>query len=205
MNLKTYEITLTAKAPVFVGNGKSYTKKESVIANDKVYIINMNKLYAFFSQKKIAPSFEQFMLSNEKDLRRWLKEKNLFNDALKCADYSLNLDTRDLKGLEIKSAIKDAYGNPYIPGSSLKGPLRTILAAYRIGENGSLKSNIRRELENELPSKQSRKRYLSSVVKNAEEKIFRTLNLSDTKKGDAVNDVLKGFIVGDSEPLSVKD
>ncbi len=207
MNLKTYEITLIAKSPVFVGNGKSYTKKEYLIANNKVHILNMNKLYAFLFAKKLDRSFEQFMLGNERDLFRWLKEKNLFNDALKCADYSLNLDTRDLKGLEIKSAIKDAYGNPYIPGSSLKGALRTILAAYRISENDALRANVRRELETELPNKdkKSRKQYLSNVVKNAEGRIFRTLNLPESKSGDAVNDILKGFIVGDSEPLSVND
>lgn len=203
MKLKTYKITLIAKGPVFVGDGKDYTKKEYIIAKNKVSILNMNKFYSFLYKKKMANSFEKFMLDeNQKNLLAYLKDNNLFNDALKFVRYSLNLDTRDLKGLEIKSFIKDAYGNPYIPGSSLKGAIRTVLAAAHIAENDTQKEQFRLKLLNELPEKANRKNYLSATAKYVENKIFRKLNRENTKPDDAVNDIMQGVIVGDSAPLS---
>lgn len=36
----------------------------------------------------------------------------------------------DKKEINVFECIKDSYNNPYIPGSSLKGMLRTILLSY---------------------------------------------------------------------------
>ena len=208
MRLKTYKATLTAKGPVFVGDGKDFSKKEYIIAKDKdkVNILNMNKFYGFLYKKKLANSFEKFMLDkNQKNLSTYLKDNNLFNDALKFVWYSLNLDTRDFKGLEIKTFIKDSYGNPYIPGSSLKGAIRTVLATAHIAENETQREQFRQNLLNELPDKTSRNRYLQNAAKHIENKIFRKLNRENTKPDDAVNDIMQGVIVGDSEPLSISN
>lgn len=206
MRLKTYKITLIARGPVFVGDGKDFSKKEYIIAKDKVNILNMNKFYGFLYKKKLANSFEKFMLDkNQKNLFAYLRDNNLFNDALKFVRYSLNLDTRDFKGLEIKTFIKDSYGNPYIPGSSLKGAIRTVLATAHIAENETQREQFRLTLLNELPDKTSRNRYLQNAAKHIENKIFRKLNRENTKPDDAVNDIMQGVIVGDSEPLSITD
>ena len=52
-----------------------------------------------------------------------------------CLRYTLDSgDTLLQQGtrVKIRECLKDPYGNPYIPGSSLKGMLRTILLAGRI-------------------------------------------------------------------------
>ena len=204
MRLKTYKITLIAKGPVFVGNGKSYTKKEYFIFNNKVNILDMNKFYGFLYKMKKAPEFEKFMLEGRQNLYQWLNDKNLTKDATKFVRYALNVGRLDdIRNVQIMPCVKDAYGNPYIPGSSLKGALRTILATASIADNENIKSKIRSELESGLYEKTSRTRYLSNASKVAETKIFRTLKRKENKPDDAVNDIMQGFIVGDSEPLSI--
>ena len=112
-------------------------------------------------------------------------------------------DTRLAKGqrMQIMACIKDAYGNPYIPGSSLKGALRTILAAAKITGDDTLRAEIRQDLTANLPGNTGRTRYLANTAKNAETKIFRTLRRTE-KHSDAVNDIMQGFIVGDSAPIT---
>ncbi|MFN2138553.1 MAG: type III-A CRISPR-associated RAMP protein Csm5, partial [Candidatus Promineifilaceae bacterium] len=40
------------------------------------------------------------------------------------------------EGAELNEQIKDSYDRPYLPGTSLKGALRTALAWHAWGENG---------------------------------------------------------------------
>src|SRR5690606_2029878 len=43
-------------------------------------------------------------------------------------DWSSDVCSSDLRGAEIQEQIKDPWDRPYIPGSSLKGALRTAIA-----------------------------------------------------------------------------
>lgn len=218
MGLQAYKVSITTKAPVFVGSGKEYKKFEYLmLPKNFIGIIDMPKLYQLTYAKKIAPQFEDFMLGKKfangkplRDLKRWLDSVNLTQEAMDaCIKYKFSLgDIADIPGkpMTIMSCVKDAYDSPYIPGSSLKGVIRTILAAYFISEDRSLREFIKKDLlENLNPPANNRrpnkKAYLSSVIRRAEEKIFRTLKRPDTKPGDAVNDIMQGFIVGDSAPI----
>ena len=140
------------------------------------------------------------------DLSEWLDAVKLRDEAIKtCLLYTLDMgDTSLERGQrpQIMTCVKDAYGNPYIPGSSLKGALRTILAAAKILDDEDLRANIRQDLTQNLPVSQSRNRYLAATAANAEVKIFRTLKREETKASDAVNDTLQGLIVGDSAPIT---
>lgn len=55
-------------------------------------------------------------------------------DLKRCMKYTENVgDRSEEKGrLQIMTCVTDPYGNPYIPGSSLKGMLRTILLSKDI-------------------------------------------------------------------------
>ena len=48
---------------------------------------------------------------------------------------------------DIQQHIKDPYGNPYIPGSSIKGMIRTIMLAYDIINNPEKYSDLKDNLE----------------------------------------------------------
>jgi len=54
-----------------------------------------------------------------KDYLPWVKYR------LSCGNFLL-----EKNAINVFECIKDSYNNPYIPGSSLKGMLRTILLSY---------------------------------------------------------------------------
>lgn len=206
--LEQYQMTLTVRGPVFVGSGKEIMKKEYLFlpSKKKVGIMDIGKLYQMACDKGRQRRFEQFFLgSGRQDLRDWLDRERLLADAGKqCLSYVLDMDPASVVNgpMTIMACMKDAYGNPYVPGSTLKGMFRSILATRHLLENSKLRSSVQEKLGREISVKRSRNLYLSSTCRSMEEQIFRTMKREGTRPQDAVNDVLSGFVVSDSNPIA---
>jgi CRISPR-associated protein Csm5 len=124
--LKTYKITVKTLAPVFIGSGTSIPKKEYVFdrRTRKVYIPDQAKMLSGFQKLKLLDKYYNYLLYEDKDLGLFFKE-NLIQEKQYLPWMSYSLDSGDavIEGRsrkEVLACIKDAYGNPYIPGSSLK-------------------------------------------------------------------------------------
>ena len=205
--LDHYKVKLKVRGPVFVGSGHEFSKKEYLfLPGRRVGIVDMQKLYYFVGKKGRIRQFENFLLSNYADLGRWLEQERLQSEAERqCIAYTLDRgDTVLERGrrTQIMACMKDAEGNPYIPGSTLKGMLRNILAADKLLTDSTLRRNMQREVERDLPAARNRRQCLDRTVKNLEANIFRTLNREHTRPHDAVNDVLSGLVVSDSALLA---
>lgn len=210
--LKSYRVRLHTLGPVFVGSGREITKKEYVrLPEDKVGIIDIEKFYAWAAHKGSKKQLEDFLLGNVKgDLSFWLRDQNIrTEDIAPFIKYRLEGgDAVAEKGagrIQVMECIKDAYGMPYVPGSSLKGTLRTILLAADIMNNSADYASAKSGLEAALERGGSRNTLLSSETKQIEAKAFCLLEREATRPQDAVNDILQGLLVSDSEPLSVDD
>lgn len=129
-----FEFTLTTLAPVHIGEGKTITTKEFLYEEGEergyYYFPDMPTLYNQVCKIGFQKQFEQYLLGKgERDLRGFfkdhqIKEKQFGGYRVKETGY----ESKDRGKLNnIDAFIKDTYGNPYIPGSSLKGALRTIL------------------------------------------------------------------------------
>lgn len=205
--LKNYEFTLTVKGPVHIGNGKTLSKVDYFFYKDRIYFPNLHKMFLYIKQMHLIDDYESFMYSARNDLTYWLNRKRIISTvAEKCTDYSIALSKLpNLKSWKLSTFIKDPYGNPYIPGSSLKGLIRTLLLAKEIVDNpdnyAEIESDIRRGIRN---PRANRNNMLNRESSTLEEIAFHKLNCSDNRK-NAVNDVFKGLIVSDSQPLSTND
>ena len=148
------------------------------------------------------------MMGSYSDLGQWLDRERMKDEVAKtCLAYSLDSgDTALAKGqrTQIMACMKDPMGNPYVPGSTLKGMFRSILATEKLLRNARLREEMQQEIERELPQARGRKQCLSRTVSTLEGKIFRTLRREGTGFSDAVNDTLSGFVVSDSEPMDRK-
>ncbi|MCM1326306.1 MAG: type III-A CRISPR-associated RAMP protein Csm5 [Bacteroidales bacterium] len=210
--LKSYRVIMHTVGPVFVGSGKEIGKKEYLFLNRKqVGITDIQLLYAELKRQGKENAFEEYLLGKGNfSLTQWM-EKQRINPAdwnkfikyrLDCGDAILD---KGANRLQILGCIKDAYGMSYIPGSSLKGMFRTILLGADIikepGKYAKQKDNMRRNAGQD----EKRMRYLKRDIGEIEGVAFRTLNRPDSKPQDAVNDILQGFVISDSEPLSVND
>ena len=197
-HLSSYDLYLVTKSPLHVGNGRSYTKTE--------YIFNPNTLdvgildeYAFIRylvENGLMDRYEKFILSDRGDKRLYpflTQECGMTNKEIDSliqyklyAGYALD-DTHTLK--EVYSFVRDTNGKAYIPGSSLKGALRTVILQQMILSDGGSSS-----IDREIP----------------EGKYLNTLRCSldrDTglPKNDAVNSIMRGISISDSDIIPNSD
>lgn len=208
--IEKYNLELRVCGPVFVGCGYEIQKKEYLfLSQNTIGVIEPEKLYMFAKKKHLNGELEKFMVTDTKeDLQHWAVRNRIPKEELKkCMKYIENTGDLQLeKGRkQIMACIADPFGNPYIPGSSIKGMLRTILlCAELIKKPEKYKLDAQQIIKSLREDNLKRNKVLQRNIENMEEKIFHTLNRAD-KKRDAVNDVMSGIIVSDSEPMLRED
>lgn len=88
--------------------------------------------------KGLSGDFQQYMTDYRKSapyLDTWLRQHGYSDaDYIRWEQYSLEAGDafENERPKEIQAFVKDAYGKPYIPGSSIKGMLRTALIVWEI-------------------------------------------------------------------------
>lgn len=136
-------------APVHIGSGKIYSSKEYIYENGYYYFPDMGALYKGIQNQgsQTTKTFEQFLMqSGNKNSMKKPRLKQFLTDQ--------NIKNRDFKGYRIKengyeqerkegklggslndiaAFVRDPFGQSYIPGSSLKGAIRTILVNQYFG------------------------------------------------------------------------
>lgn len=202
-NRKNYKILIKTHAPLHIGSGKTINKKEYIFDEQrkKAYMINLQKLALLISRKNLFDSYERYMCGHQNyDLGAWLKINGVTQHEIdSIIDYVVDCGNTKIsrKKRAIHTFVKDAYGNPYIPGSSLKGYLRTALMAYEIKKNperyGQIKDNIRNSDLRGRPKELEIISFYNANRKNDDPAEDRE---------NAVNDIMQGIIIGDSKPIS---
>lgn len=197
-HLQIFDLTLNVWAPLFVGNGSSYTKKEYMYntRNGKVSFLDEQKFFSFLVERDLVDKYEQFMLSHQSNLWAFLtKDCGISDVELKTLTrYQIvagdALDAKhSLKG--IHAFQRDAQGHAYIPGSSIKGALRTAWLLSAVLADRSTGHSLAPNRRATFP----------------EEKYVNQLHLRTLKDGsiasDAVNSIFRGIQISDS--LSIPD
>ena len=217
--MKSYQMVLKTAAPLFIGDGKSLNKKEYLYLRNekKVLIPDSGKLYEGVWKRRLSQQFTDYLLDkNDKDgLEQWLRKNGIRSmDYAKWIRYELDGGDHLGEGkrpYEIATFIKDGYGIPYVPGTSIKGMLRTILLSYELIRHPEACKKVRDTMiANGYDGDRNSKRYLRRETVDIENQILHTLHRNDkngkeVKLGDAVNDVLSGLIVSDSKSIDWKN
>ena len=206
--LKTYQIHLKVNGPVFVGDGNEIQKKEYMFLNrNTIGVIDGAKFYMLAKKLHLQNDFERFMIDDTReDLKHWCLRNHVSqNDLKNCMKYVENVgDRSEEKGkLQVMTCITDPYGNPYIPGSSLKGMLRTILLSRDILQNREKYRTDTRQIRSDLEVNRINRRILNNNIVKLEKNAFNSVRSSGKETVDF--DIMSGIIVGDSEPLSRED
>jgi CRISPR-associated protein Csm5 len=125
---------ITVLSPLHVSSGQKLLKDFDWLArNGRVYMFHQQKLFDLVlaraekdRQGNLAEITDRLMEMSLSDLEQagWL-EKGDFQEGNPIFRYILRGEPH--MG-EISEQIKDVYGRPYLPGSSLKGALRTMIA-----------------------------------------------------------------------------
>ena len=205
LNLKPYQGKLEVLSPVFIGSGVSLTKKEYIAEQKKRLVLlfpDLQKFYAFVCEHNLENEYEDFILDpNQKDLKAWLTRHKIKLGANEdFVRYSLVVPSIDSSLQGLQTFIKNGRGEVYIPGSSIKGMLRTALTVYELLHNPKLKLPSFDTLLKDSSRSKSRS-FLNKEVASLETNLFHTLQRHKERLEDAVNSNLSGLIVGDSAPL----
>lgn len=222
-----FRMELKPITPVHIGGGKSYSKNEYIYLPQKNQIIipNIPKLFGEIIERKLVDNYQEFIQSEQnKDLSIFLQKNDIEIDAAASwVDYTMELpdmQEEDFKQVEIAACMKNAYGEPYIPGSSLKGAIRTaILGYFAMNYKNTNPENYEKvkkkvdELANiditcvdadNYPRYKKAINGLKTEINQIEKECFRTMNRSG-KQMDILDDYMTTLRISDSRPISKKD
>lgn len=216
--LQHYQMKITALSPIHIGNGVLIGKKEYIqkSPNQPVIIPDLSKMLYDLQLLHKEVAFQKYMLGSTKDgLGQWLKQEGIPEERIRSwKKYSLYAGDAFIKPENGKAAtpkgimafVKDAYGIPYVPGSSIKGMIRTALLAMEIQKNPQQFSRIKKAID-DITGRYVRpgkplKTYLKRETDQLEAEAFHVLE-RDERKMNAVNSCLSGLIISDSNPIEL--
>lgn len=185
--IEKYKCTGKILSPLHIGTGKDVTPLDYFIKDNRIVLYNFQKLL-----REDTDFAEKFLNLTEKQNPRLLFLKDILSSKQKSnKDYCLYTGEvskylkRDLefemnKGnkANIWEFIKDSRYKPYIPGSSIKGAIRTAIAYYILKKDKDLKNQLTQKLWNESTN------VINALIfqrynLDAKEDILRTLSVSD--------------------------
>ena len=156
--------------PVHIGTGETLSQIDGFFDNGQWHRINIDAVLSAVPESELN-RLTIAMGQRDFQWRRYLPTNQ------PSARYTLPCP-EDPRETEIREAMKDVFGRPMIPGSSIKGAIRTALLWDLIGDNN-------REAQNELRRRSNR----SSAGRGIEQRMFgkdpnhdlmRTMQVSDT-------------------------
>ena len=142
-NYKVYKMSLTTLSPIFIGSGDTLNKSSYFYSDKEVNVIDEKKLIKLlYTRRGLFETFMSEVSSGNLNLTNFLESniptyKELDISKYKLMSHSNIITTKGrLKTLnEINTFIKSSNDKPYIPGSSIKGAIRTALIASEIRNN----------------------------------------------------------------------
>lgn len=187
-HLETYCVELRTCGPVFVGAGFKYGKSSYLFdpREKTVSIVREDALLKWIIESGNMDAYERYVLAESSmGLDRMLERMSISpKEKQKLIRYTIDVGSVLQEGISLKNIdafMRNANGEAYIPGSSLKGALRTALLFSEIQRKGKLPE--------------------TKWGKIPEDAYFHVLNLNTKKQPDAVNSIMRGISIADSAPI----
>lgn len=176
-------LKLKTLSPIHVGTGERFERPEMEfdIRGDKIVRLDIEGL---FRDQNVPLQDKEAFFSG-----RWREKERRFFRSRIGARYKLLPASGRRLGKEVREAIKLPGDRPYLPGSSVKGAIRTALAWNLFYY---LKDGEKNEVLN-AAGRENREKFKAAALESL---LFR-----GGLRGDAKADALKALIVRDSAPF----
>lgn len=230
LEIRTYE--LECVSPVHIGNGETLRPFEYLYDSYKrcVYFINQTKWVQFLERHQLMDDFAKRLMgivvtkqNTEDSLWDWLLKRGIHEEELKeLGERTAQAETVELMAGEKKSLneihvqMATAEGRPFIPGSAIKGALRTAILYHLIQVNPKSYQLFWNDFENAIYSN-NQKYYkqlengktllvkLDSICKNLGKKAFSVMGLKKNERNGKekvatpeANSILRGLRISDA-------
>lgn len=146
--IKKYKLKLTVLSPTYIGNGNKYDRFNYIYNNGFCYVLIEHKWIDYLCKKGV---FEQYLdiIKNKTEtlnlyvhvIKHFNLDFNYIKKNLVFRCFPVDDNSKDFKLHDINEFIKNPYGNPYIPASSIKG---YIISALQ-GKNYKGEYNLKME------------------------------------------------------------
>ena len=226
---KEYE--LECLSPVHIGSGETLKAFEYLYdkGQETAYFLDEAKWIAFLEQHQLMDAFARYLETVSRALEKkspykgqyvweWLREKGITNEKIR------SLGIRQAKAVadtmqgkkdnlnDIACQISMTDGRPYLPGSSLKGAMRTGILYHLLQENTTLKKTCWQKVKAELGKEDDKGRSINfkqqkkdwgMIVQNLENDLLGQLqspHVDERRKKltPQVKSVMRGLIVSDA-------
>lgn len=222
---ETYKMAVEILTPVNIACNEVLKANEYLYdaKTSTVYFLNQMMWHKFIYTHNLFDEYERYIKSSgEKSLYEWLQSFGYkINDvklAIKSkafAHVNVLKSKKTLNDIVLQSKLID--GTPFIPGSSIKGVIRTAILYDLLNKNREIKKrywNEIKSLRSSMKSAQIKKYLINDINKdinkkatNLEVALLHKLNLVNKenkpiKQFNAVCSVMRGISVGDSEHIN---
>lgn len=209
--MKYEEIRLSVFTPIFIGSNEKYEKYQYIYDNKKVYFLNETKWCEFLFKNQLLDQFVNDIskFGDRRNLKEWISQNQklcgLYGDIKKGITYLLNhhilengIPSYEVNKVnnQIEKYIRDGCGNPYIPGSTLKGAFRTAILVHclRHGDYEKIRQDAWYRFEQALQSRNAWKleNEITHEIRKVENIIF------GVKENKCTESMMRGLIVSDA-------
>jgi CRISPR-associated protein Csm5 len=203
-------ITLTVRilSPVVIGTGERCNPMGFFVADDgRVWVVDERKFIEVLIERGLAEGFRiwlegQLQQNRRPNLKGFFDAKEIFGEE-KSAEkkteilrasvaYVLPLVSLRQRMLRFNLCLKTPDHRPYIPGSELKGAIRTAVLAKMLNDDVNLLRQLAQNLRPNMTKGQM------NALWQGNEWLLLRRNQNDR---DAHNDLFRGIAISDSEPL----
>ena len=205
--------------PCNIGSGEMLMPKDYFFDKKTVYFVDHYKLHKFIYEHKLLEEYEKYLENGKttKNLLAWFKNDGYnFDDVKHCvissvaAEHALGKEKGSVN--MISAHIKDVYGHVYIPGSSIKGAIRTAILFHLLEENKQLKEKFWSKVYDAFKVAQEKypherfkeincvNGYLKRIQDDMEQSLLHKLDINDknVKQNNVLRSVMRGVLVGDA-------
>ena len=204
-HLKTYKIKLITISPVFIGGGEKLSSLDYLYDFNKgeLKLIDEQKFSKFLQKNNLLDNFINYILNNKFiKLFEWAKTVNLDLTKYDIFKKSYKYSKSDNKVRnDINLFIKNNLGHAYIPGSSIKGVIRTAILQKKLNENPEIKNKYKSIFEQALKNRKIKE--LEKIEKDIEKDLICISMPNKFKK--EIADVFRGIQVTDSKEFKETD
>lgn len=174
---------LKTLTPLHIGDGGRLDRLDLARSGGKIWVIDIDKLgnRPEIDVEKLAKAMERNF-----NMKQYLDEARLTPDGV--ARYSIDC-AHDPD--QVITHIKDVFNQPYIPGSSIKGSIRTAVLWWKLKNDPDLLDRADHLLQQNLRNPRIKR---TQASKEIEEMVFGK---------DPNHDLFRALQIGDSSPMPV--
>ncbi len=216
MNRNQYKLILETISPLHIGNGEMLSSVgEFITTSDNIRYLRLDELDKFLAAKDLIDSYTNSILERGEEFDTFTTLQNFGIEIEKFILKDVKLNAKDLKPTDnnILYIFNNNNGNTYIPGSSIKGMLKTILLFHYLKNDVGYIKDIEKTINTKFEgwNKYDAIKWLNNKWENEVTNIFNSkefnlLRPSDTpyyEKSNIHIEQVKRQNIYDSGPTSL--